>query len=370
MATRRRRSSRRGAAPRRPRCDRHHRRPGRCRRRRRQHPCRGPAPPGRLRGGRPPLHPAMPDHRRRPPRRHRRRHRPRHDVAARRRTDRWVPVRTVPELPDAAGYRRLLARSLHRLDHVELVDPDVLRNADRAALDDAVSDRTCRGSSGTASGSSSVVERARLVIHLGMTGSLVLGRRWRRHRLATIGWCSMATPRSACGTADGSVGSGSPSTPRTWPTSLGGWGLTQPRSPSRSSRPPLGRRRTALKSALMDQSTIAGLGNTLSDEVLWRARLHPETPADSLSPRQLGTLHAAIRDHVQTGLACRGDPTDAVVAHEPAQLADAHLSALRQWPRAQPRDGSNCPVVPLVPGQRIGGPGPRTTRPLIVGDLS
>ena len=34
-------------------------------------------------------------------------------------------------------------------------------------------------------------------------------------------------------------------------------------------------RRGALKSMLMDQGVVAGLGNMLSDEVLWRARLHP-----------------------------------------------------------------------------------------------
>jgi hypothetical protein len=62
----------------------------------------------------------------------------------------------VPELPDVAGYRRLVARSLHRLDHVEFVDPGELRNTDREALDDASATRTCRGSSGAASGSSSM----------------------------------------------------------------------------------------------------------------------------------------------------------------------------------------------------------------------
>ena len=34
-------------------------------------------------------------------------------------------------------------------------------------------------------------------------------------------------------------------------------------------------RRGAPKSVLMDQRVVAGLGNMLSDEVLWRARLHP-----------------------------------------------------------------------------------------------
>lgn len=38
-----------------------------------------------------------------------------------------------------------------------------------------------------------------------------------------------------------------------------------------------------LKARLMDQSVVAGLGNLLTDEILWRAGLHPARPADALS---------------------------------------------------------------------------------------
>jgi formamidopyrimidine-DNA glycosylase len=204
----------------------------------------------------------------------------------------------VPELPDAAGYRRLLARSLHRLDHVELVDPDVLRNADRAALDDAVSDQHVQGVERRGKWLVLRAERAGVVIHLGMTGSLVLAgpdepiapdnrvvlhgdaevRMRDRRRLGGI-W--LAVDAAEVAEITGPLG---PDAAAITVTQLAA---------------ALGRRRTVLKSALMDQSTIAGLGNTLSDEVLWRARLHPETPADSLSPGQLATLHAALRDRVR-----------------------------------------------------------------------
>ena len=50
----------------------------------------------------------------------------------------------MPELPDAAGYRRLIARSLHHIDRVELYDPEVLRNAERDALDRAVTGQDVR----------------------------------------------------------------------------------------------------------------------------------------------------------------------------------------------------------------------------------
>jgi formamidopyrimidine-DNA glycosylase len=54
-------------------------------------------------------------------------------------------------------------------------------------------------------------------------------------------------------------------------------------------------RRGAVKSALMDQSLIAGLGNLLCDEILWRARVVPRTPARNLDERALRRIHAAMR---------------------------------------------------------------------------
>jgi len=46
-----------------------------------------------------------------------------------------------------------------------------------------------------------------------------------------------------------------------------------------------------LKARLLDQSRIAGVGNLIADEVLWRAGLSPLRPAGSLSPAELKRLH-------------------------------------------------------------------------------
>ncbi len=48
---------------------------------------------------------------------------------------------------------------------------------------------------------------------------------------------------------------------------------------------------TALKARLVDQSRIAGVGNLVGDEVLWRAGLAPRRPADSLSFSEIRCLH-------------------------------------------------------------------------------
>lgn len=61
-------------------------------------------------------------------------------------------------------------------------------------------------------------------------------------------------------------------------------------------REALRRRRTGVKRALLDQTLISGVGNIYADEALWRARLHPETPADLVSSRKAAELLARVRE--------------------------------------------------------------------------
>jgi formamidopyrimidine-DNA glycosylase len=65
-------------------------------------------------------------------------------------------------------------------------------------------------------------------------------------------------------------------------------------------------RRTSLKAALLDQRTLAGMGNIYVDEALWRARLNPLRPAASLDRAELRRLHRAIRAALEHGLARQG----------------------------------------------------------------
>lgn len=68
----------------------------------------------------------------------------------------------------------------------------------------------------------------------------------------------------------------------------------------------LTRRPGKLKSVLLDQSLIAGLGNIYVDEALFRARLHPERSARSLSGDEVRRLHRAIRAVLRDSLEHRG----------------------------------------------------------------
>ncbi len=54
-----------------------------------------------------------------------------------------------------------------------------------------------------------------------------------------------------------------------------------------------------IKPLLLDQNTVAGLGNIYVDEALWQARIHPERHADTLTAAETRRLHAAIREVLQ-----------------------------------------------------------------------
>lgn len=61
-----------------------------------------------------------------------------------------------------------------------------------------------------------------------------------------------------------------------------------------------------LKARLMDQSRIAGLGNLLTDEILWRAGVDPARPAGSLGADEVARLHRHLRGTVRDLLARGG----------------------------------------------------------------
>jgi formamidopyrimidine-DNA glycosylase len=56
----------------------------------------------------------------------------------------------------------------------------------------------------------------------------------------------------------------------------------------------LARRQAPIKAALLDQAVLAGLGNMLADEMLWRAAIAPDRPARSLATDEVAALAGAI----------------------------------------------------------------------------
>jgi formamidopyrimidine-DNA glycosylase len=67
----------------------------------------------------------------------------------------------------------------------------------------------------------------------------------------------------------------------------------------------VGRGTAPIKARLLDQGVIAGVGNLLADETLWRAKLSPRRPVGALSVDELDhlrrELRAAVRDAIRNG---------------------------------------------------------------------
>jgi formamidopyrimidine-DNA glycosylase len=60
------------------------------------------------------------------------------------------------------------------------------------------------------------------------------------------------------------------------------------------------RSRAPVKAMLMDQSRVAGLGNLLTDEALWRAGIDPARLANSLTVEEVATLYRVVRQTLRT----------------------------------------------------------------------
>jgi formamidopyrimidine-DNA glycosylase len=68
-------------------------------------------------------------------------------------------------------------------------------------------------------------------------------------------------------------------------------------------------RRAPLKAVLLDQAAIAGLGNLLTDEILWWAALAPHRPATSLTTAEVGVLLQSIRRRLRVMMRRGGSHT-------------------------------------------------------------
>ena len=219
----------------------------------------------------------------------------------------------MPELPEVESVRRRLAPVLEGrvFEHVEITDPRLTRPLDPAEvareLDGervAMVDRRgkyliVRFESGRA-----------LLVHLRMTGSFLYS-------------IDGALPDDAHRRAVVTLDDGSDVAYRDV-RRFGTWLLLEPDEvdayvDARVGREPLENayrakhlaerlsgRRAPVKAAILDQRTVAGVGNIYADEALRRARIHPLTPAATLEPDDVQALYRGIRESLRAGLRRQG----------------------------------------------------------------
>lgn len=96
-------------------------------------------------------------------------------------------------------------------------------------------------------------------------------------------------------------------------------------------------RKAPVKAALLDQRSVAGMGNIYADEALWRARVHPLRPAGALAAEEIRRLHRAIRAALQMGIVRQGSTL------RDYRTPDGTPGSMQDEFRVYGRAGAPCP---------------------------
>jgi formamidopyrimidine-DNA glycosylase len=105
-------------------------------------------------------------------------------------------------------------------------------------------------------------------------------------------------------------------------------------------------RKTPIKSALLNQKLLSGVGNIYADESLFRAGIRPRRRASSLTHQQLRRLHAAVREVLQQAIAAGGSSINDYVD------ADGQEGLFQFQHRVYGREGEPC-LVCATPIKRV-----------------
>ncbi len=95
--------------------------------------------------------------------------------------------------------------------------------------------------------------------------------------------------------------------------------------------------RSPVRSRLLDQRRLAGVGNIYANEALWRARVHPARPCRELTADDARRLHEALRAVLREAVEAGGTTI------RDYRNADGDPGSFGRRLRAYGREGEPCP---------------------------
>jgi len=259
----------------------------------------------------------------------------------------------MPELPEVEVVRRgLQARITGRtITAVQVHHPRAVRRHDPGAADLTArligaritgTDRRGKYLWLTLGSESDDGDRVALVVHLGMSGQMLLGPLARTEHLRIAATLDDGTALSFIDQR-----------------TFGGWqladlvsvdGSTLPEPVAHIARDPLDpcfdrdmvvkvlrRKKSEIKRQLLDQSVVSGIGNIYADEALWRAGVNGARVAEKLTRRQLGELLDSAAEVMREALGQGGTSFDSLYVNVNGQSGyfDRSLNVYG-------REGRNC----------------------------
>lgn len=241
----------------------------------------------------------------------------------------------MPELPEVEVVRSGLAEHTTgaRLGKVEVLHPRANRGQEfplAGLLQDAVIKRWCRRGKFLWA---ELADGQALYVHLGMSGQMLVGEPGQVQSKHLRIRAELEVPTRLVG--DGSAGPGVVKRELAFvdQRTFGRWLVCEfsqdnpdlpepaahiapdPFSPDFdlvAAARALRKRRSAVKSVLLNQEIISGIGNIYADEALWAARIHPARPANKLLQREAVALVEAARDVMARALEAGGTSFDAL----------------------------------------------------------
>ncbi|MFP4227070.1 MAG: Fpg/Nei family DNA glycosylase [Desulfobacterales bacterium] len=217
----------------------------------------------------------------------------------------------MPELPDVENFRRYMEQSAlnQRVTEVHISDARILEDISAEHLQEKMAGNqfvtTRRHGKYLLAGMRS---GGWVVFHFGMTGFFVYGASgdaYPRHARAVFTFENNDFLAFDCQRLLGRL---------TWTESAEDYIASQKLGPDaleldfKSFADKFAGARTVVKSALMNQERVAGIGNIYSDEILFQARIHPKTPISRLDEGRLKHLYQTMRDVLNTAMDCGAAP--------------------------------------------------------------
>jgi len=100
-------------------------------------------------------------------------------------------------------------------------------------------------------------------------------------------------------------------------------------------------RKAAIKSVILNQEIMSGVGNIYADESLWRAKIHPETPACDLSTKKIGSLIDSATEVMAEAIKAGGTSFDSLYINVNGESGffETSLAAYGQEHQPCPRCG-------------------------------
>ena len=212
----------------------------------------------------------------------------------------------MPELPDVETFRRIAAKCVGRtVRRVSVDDPGMLKGVSHGTLQRLLKDARIASAARHGKHLFLALATGCLAMHFGTNGSLRLLRegeaepRFVRFHLVLAEGDRLAylNPRRIGEVRWAKNAESFIAEARLGPDAL------DRRFDLMAFRELVEGRKRDVKSILMDQQSLAGIGNIYSDEILFQARIHPAIRGEALAKEQIQRLFKSIKQVLKTAVA-------------------------------------------------------------------